>query len=80
LCASRVYGVADILLNIARDCWVFPLIEKGFPRILVFLCMVILHVILVFSTLVYGIAVSKPDPWWMSTLTIQGMNQRRDFY
>ena len=42
--------------SIAKDCWVFPLIEKGFPRILlVFLCMVILLAILVIATLVYGI-------------------------
>jgi hypothetical protein len=45
------------LENIAKDCWVFPLFEKGFPRILlVFLCMVILLVILVIATLVYGVA------------------------
>jgi hypothetical protein len=44
------------LKNIAKDCWVFPLFEKGFPRIfLVFLCMVILIVILVIATLVYGV-------------------------
>jgi hypothetical protein len=44
------------LENIAKDCWVFPLFEKGFPRILlVFLCMVILLVILVIATLVYGV-------------------------
>jgi hypothetical protein len=43
--------------NIAKDYWVFPLFEKGFPKILlVFLCMVILLVILVIATLVYGIA------------------------
>jgi hypothetical protein len=37
--------------SIAKDCWVFPLIEKGFPRILlVFLCMVILLVILVYCS------------------------------
>ena len=45
------------LENIAKDCWVFPLFEKGFPKILlVFLCMVILLVILVIATLVYGVA------------------------
>jgi hypothetical protein len=44
------------LENIAKDCWVFPLFEKGFPGILlVFLCMVILLVILVIAALVYGI-------------------------
>jgi hypothetical protein len=37
--------------SIAKDCWVFPLVEKGFPRInFVFLCMVILLVILVTAT------------------------------
>jgi hypothetical protein len=37
--------------SIAKDCWVFPLVEKGFPRILlVFLCMVILLVILVYCS------------------------------
>jgi hypothetical protein len=42
--------------NIAKDYWVFPLFEKGFPRIfLVFLCMVILLVILVIVALVYGV-------------------------
>ena len=31
---SRVSGVEDLLLaNIAKDCWLFPLIEKGIPRI-----------------------------------------------
>jgi hypothetical protein len=36
--------------NIAKDYWVFSLVEKGFPRIfLVFLCMVILLVILVIA-------------------------------
>ena len=46
------------LENIAKDCWVFPLFEKGFLRILVvFLCMVILLVILVIATLMYGAAV-----------------------
>ena len=45
------------LENIANDCWVFPLFDKGFPWILlVFLCMVILLVILVIATLVYGVA------------------------
>jgi hypothetical protein len=45
------------LENIAKDCWVFPLFEKCFPKILlVFLCMVILLVILVIAALVYGIA------------------------
>jgi len=45
------------LENISNDCWVFPLFEKGFPRILlVFLCIVILLVILVIATLVYGLA------------------------
>jgi hypothetical protein len=45
------------LENIAKDCWDFSLFEKGFPRILiVFLCMVILLVILVIATLVYGVA------------------------
>jgi hypothetical protein len=44
------------LENIAKDCWVFPLVEKAFLRIfLVFLCMVILLVILVTATLVYGV-------------------------
>jgi hypothetical protein len=44
------------LENIAKDCWVFPLFEKGFLSILlVFLCMVILLVILVIAALVYGI-------------------------
>jgi len=44
------------LENLAKDCWVFPLIGKGFPKILlVFLCMVILLVILVIAALVYGI-------------------------
>jgi hypothetical protein len=42
--------------SIAKDCLVFPLIEKGFPRILlVFFCMVILLVILVIAALVYGV-------------------------
>jgi hypothetical protein len=47
---SRVSGVEDILLeNIAKDRWVFPLIEKGLPRInFVVFCMVILLVILVY--------------------------------
>jgi hypothetical protein len=40
--------------SITKDCWVFPLIEKGFPRILlVFLCMVILLVILVYCSYYY---------------------------
>jgi hypothetical protein len=43
------------LENITKDCWVFPLFEKGFPEILVFLCMVILLVILVIAALVYGV-------------------------
>jgi hypothetical protein len=44
------------LENIAKDCWVFPLFEKGFLGILVvFLCMVILLVILVIITLLYGV-------------------------
>jgi hypothetical protein len=31
---SRVCGVwGSSLDSIAKDCWVFPLIEKGFPRI-----------------------------------------------
>jgi hypothetical protein len=35
--------------NITKGCWVFPLVEKGFPRITYFvLCMVILLVILVY--------------------------------
>jgi hypothetical protein len=43
--------------NIEKDCWIFPLFEEGFPRILlVFLCMVILLVILVIEVLVYGVA------------------------
>ena len=37
------------LENIANDCWVFPRI------LLVFLCMVILLVILVIASLVYGV-------------------------
>jgi hypothetical protein len=37
------------LENIAKDCWVFFPCVEGFPRIfLVFLCMVILLVILVY--------------------------------
>ena len=48
--------------SIAKDCWVFSLVEKGFPMILlVFLCMVILLVILVYcsyyrvaAVIVYG--------------------------
>ena len=45
------------LENIAKDCWVFSLVEKGFPRILlVFLCMVILLVILVIAKLVNCVA------------------------
>jgi hypothetical protein len=48
--------VGSSLENITKDCWVFPLFEKGFPRILlVFLCMVILLVILVIATFVYGV-------------------------
>ena len=44
--------------SIAKDCWVFPLIEKGFPMILlVFLCMVILLVILVYCSLCIVVAV-----------------------
>jgi hypothetical protein len=44
------------LENIEKDCWVFPLFEKGFPRIfLVFLCIVIPFVILVVAALVYGV-------------------------
>jgi hypothetical protein len=44
------------LENTTKDCWVFGMFEKGFPRILlVFLCMVILLVILVIATLVYGV-------------------------
>jgi hypothetical protein len=31
LCAS--FGGGSSLGSIAKDCWVFPLIEKGFPRI-----------------------------------------------
>ena len=43
---------------IAKDCWVFPLVEKGFPRILlVFLCKVILLVILVYCSYYYVVAV-----------------------
>jgi hypothetical protein len=35
--------------NIVKGCWVFPLFEKGFPRITsCVLCMVILLVILVY--------------------------------
>ena len=39
--------------SIENDCWVFPLVEKGFPRITscVF-CMVILIVILVTAAIV----------------------------
>jgi hypothetical protein len=38
--------------SISKDCWGFPLVEKGFPRILlVFLCMVILLVILDYCNL-----------------------------
>jgi hypothetical protein len=45
--------------NITKDCWVFPLVEKGFPRILlVFLCMVILLVILVYFSYYYVAAVA----------------------
>jgi hypothetical protein len=48
--------VGDILLRICqRIVGFFPLFEKGFPRILVFLCMVILLVILVIAALVYGV-------------------------
>jgi hypothetical protein len=37
LCAR--FGGGSSLGSIAKDCWVFPLIEKGFPRILlVFFC------------------------------------------
>jgi hypothetical protein len=39
------------LENIAKDCWVFFPCVEGFPRIfLVFLCMVILLVILVYCS------------------------------
>ena len=45
------------LENITMDCWVFSLVDKGFPRIfLVFLCMVFLLVILVIATIVNGVA------------------------
>jgi hypothetical protein len=44
------------LENIAKDCWVFPLFEKGFLMILLmFLCMVILLVILVIAALEYDV-------------------------
>jgi hypothetical protein len=50
---SCVLGLAMVggssLENIAKDCWVFFPCVEGFPRIfLVFLCMVILLVILVY--------------------------------
>jgi hypothetical protein len=57
LCASRFMVGGSSLENIAKDCWVFFPCVEGFPRIfLVFLWMVILHVILVITTLVYGVA------------------------
>ena len=57
LCALGVVVKGGSSLgNIVKGCWVFPLFEKGFPMILiVFLCMVILLMILVIATLVYGI-------------------------
>jgi hypothetical protein len=42
--------------SIENDFWVFPLIEKGFPRInYCVLCMVILLVILVTAAIIYCI-------------------------
>ena len=56
MCIQGLWFGGSSLENIAKDCWVFPLFEKGFPKILlVFLCMVILLVILVIATLVYDV-------------------------
>jgi hypothetical protein len=54
LVCARVYGVKGSSLgNIVKGCWVFPLVEKGFPRITsCVLCMVILLVILVTAAIV----------------------------
>jgi hypothetical protein len=48
---ASIFSVERVssLGNIAKGCWVFPLVEKGFPRIISgVLCMVVLLVILVY--------------------------------
>jgi hypothetical protein len=51
VCAWIFCGENSSLGNIVKGCWVFPLFEKGFPRInSCVLCMVILLVILVYCS------------------------------
>jgi hypothetical protein len=51
VCARIFCGEGSSLGNIVKGCWVFPLFEKGFPRITsCVLCMVILLVILVYCS------------------------------
>jgi hypothetical protein len=66
VCIRFYGGGGSSLENIAKDCWVFFPCVEGFPRIfLVFLCMVILLVILVYcstcivSCIVYGSSNAK---------------------